>query len=90
MELLTDEDLELQAMAADPDAAVDVDAVPLTSFLAPSADGSLLPDWYMPAPAGGVPARPGWRRRTAITIITAFVLIDAAGLCSTYGHIVIA
>ena len=90
METLTDDELERQALAADPDPRIDGDAVPLGDLVAPVTDPSLLPEWYMPAPAGGVPARRGWRRRTAITIIASFVLIDAAGLCSTYGHIVIA
>jgi hypothetical protein len=82
---LTEAELTALALAADPDAPVDPDAVPLGLYLAGSP--GLLPQWYMPeAMARG--AR--WRTLVVILIIAAFLLIDAAGLCSTYGHIVIA
>jgi hypothetical protein len=29
----------------------------------------------------------GWRRRMVLLIIVSFLLIDAYGLCSTYGHV---
>jgi len=31
-----------------------------------------------------------WRRRVAILIICAFIVIDAYGLCSTFGSLVVA
>jgi hypothetical protein len=80
---VSDDELAALAMAADPDAPVPDDAVPFDP-----ADGGgdpLLPDWYMPAPAGGAAVRGGWRRTVAVVIIAAFLLINAAGLCSTYG-----
>jgi hypothetical protein len=49
----------------------------------------LLPDWYAAAPMQRVMLT-GWRRRIALVIVISFVAINAAGLCSTYGHIVFA
>jgi hypothetical protein len=63
--------------------------VSLWDLAEPDADG-LLPAWYMPSPMAGARRLTGWRRRVAIAIIAAFLLIDAAGLCSTYGSIVLA
>ena len=83
LEPLTDEELAELALAADPDAPLDEDAV--SAF--PSSGLGLLPDWYMPAVAGGLPVLQGWRRRVAFLIIAAFLLINAYGLCSTYGHV---
>ena len=45
----TDDELTALALAADPGAPVDPDAVPLASFLEPDGD-RLLPQWYMPSP----------------------------------------
>jgi hypothetical protein len=94
LEAMTDEELTALALAADPDAPVAVDAVPLSDYLRADEtddDGSgLLPGWYMPAPMQGARRLRGWRRRVAILIIVAFLLIDAYGLCSTYGSVVFA
>jgi hypothetical protein len=82
----SDEELTALALAADPDAPADPDAVPL-SALSVTEDQRLLPQWYMPSPMG--PAHPlrGWRRRVILVVIASFVLINAYGLCSTYGHV---
>jgi len=84
---VTDEELTALALAADPDAPLDDDAVSIWE-LDPERADPLLPEWYMPPASGG--ARPGWRRRVALFLIASFLLINAAGLCSTYGHVVIA
>ena len=86
--MISDEELAAEALAADPDQALPDDAVPLSVAL--GGDEPLLPGWYMPAPDAGTTARPGWRRRVGIGLITSFVLINAAGLCSTYGSVVLA
>lgn len=83
MEWVDDDELTALALAADPDTAVDDDAVPLT----PEPGTGLLPGWYMPAPMGGIPLLTGWRRRVGLLIVAAFLLINAYGLCSTYGHV---
>jgi hypothetical protein len=89
--LISDDELALEALAADPDAAIPDDAVSLWELEAPAGAADLLPSWYMPAPAASGPRQHAtWRRRTVYALITAFTLINAAGLCSTYGHIVIA
>jgi hypothetical protein len=87
---ITDEELTALALAADPDAGVPEDAVPLSELLAAGASPfgeELLPDWYMPVPAGAGRLLDGWRRRIVLLIVVSFLLIDAYGLCSTYGHV---
>jgi hypothetical protein len=81
----TDGELTALALAADPDGPLDEDAVPLTSYADQSA--AALPEWYMPP----VRARRGTRRRTAVVlaIVIAFLVIEAVGLCSAYGQLVI-
>jgi hypothetical protein len=86
---VSDEALTLQALAANPDLDVAEDAVSLWELS--GGDGrALLPDWYMPSPMPGVRRVTGWRRRVILAVVMAFVLINAAGLCSTYGAIVVA
>jgi hypothetical protein len=82
---LTDAELTDLALAADPDAPLGADAVPFDLYLGRMPE--LLPMWYMPR-AMGRGAR--WRTVVVVVLIAAFLLIDAAGLCSTYGHITIA
>ena len=80
---ITDEELTDLALAADPDAGIDADAVPWTV----GGDGP-LPDWYMPA---ATTVRRGWKSKAVVcVVIAAFLAINAAGLCITYGHLVIA
>jgi hypothetical protein len=86
---MTDDELTELALAADPEAPLPADAVSFYE-LDPDRPDPLLPEWYMPAPSGGVPAGPGWRRRVGLLVIGSFLAINAAGLCSTYGHVVIA
>lgn len=84
-EAVTDDELTALALAADPDAPLDDDAVPFTAVLDPDGD-RLLPDWYMPvASVSSGRLLTGWRRRVVMFIIAAFLLINAYGLCSTYG-----
>jgi hypothetical protein len=87
--VITDEGLAAEALAADPDAPVGDDAVPWHVAIG-ADDPALLPAWYMPAPDVGASAGPGWRRRVGVGLIATFVLINAAGLCSTYGSVVLA
>ena len=78
---LTDRELTDLALAADPDAPLPGDAVPIDMHLA--RFGSTLPLWYMPPAV----ARGGrrWKTPFVVAIVSAFVLIDALGLCNTYG-----
>jgi hypothetical protein len=79
---LSDEELSELALAADPDPSLD-DAVSFWEATG-ARPGDRLPRWYMPTPVGGRPVR-GWRRRLVIFLIISFLLIDAYGLCNTYG-----
>jgi hypothetical protein len=90
-EQVTDEELAELALAADPDAGVAEDAMPLSELLGAegeaSRSGDLLPGWYMPPPMATSRMLTGWRRRIVLLIIASFVLINAYGLCSTYGWV---
>jgi hypothetical protein len=80
----TEAELTELAMAADPDGPVEDDAVPLSVYL--GQDLGLLPQWYMPSPM----ARGGqrWRTPVVLVIVAAFIVIEAFGLCSTFGQVV--
>ncbi len=80
MESFTDDELAALAMAADPDAPIDDDAVP---FGRPADGAGLLPEWYMPAPVTARRTRP---RVVAVSaIIASLIIVNGAGLCVTYG-----
>ena len=87
---LSEDELCALALAADPDAALDVDAVCLWDWI---DTGGIhpLPEWYMPAPLPGPRRLAGWRRRLVRLnvglIIVSFVTINAFGLCNTYGQL---
>jgi hypothetical protein len=85
-EPFSDDELADLALAAPVDRPLDEDAVPLSVYL--SGLPGPLPDWYMPpalARGGG-----RWRRPVVLAVIAAFLIIDAFGLCSTYGQLVFA
>jgi hypothetical protein len=86
-DVVNDDELAALALSADPDAPLPPDAVGLWDLDARD-DSSLLPDWYMPAPMSGRRRLGRWQRRVAWLVVATFVLIDAYGLCSTYGSIV--
>ena len=90
---LTDDELTALALSADSDAALDPDAVSVWEVIdGPGRDGvGLLPGWYMPAGATGADGqRRWWTRPVAIVVIASFIVIDALGLCITYGQLVVA
>src|SRR5437016_12683879 len=79
----TDEELTELALDADPDAAVEADAVSLFDAVSAEGEGDrggLLPGWYMPAVASGLRPLHGWKRRVVWLIIASFLLINAYGL----------
>ncbi len=81
---ITEAELTELALAADPDAPLAEDAVPLSVYL-DEAPG-LLPPWYMPCPlvGGGM----SWRVPVELVFVAALVIIEAFGLCSTFGQLV--
>jgi len=82
---LTDAELCEMALAADPDLPLDDDARPLGD---PADNEGPLPSWYMPAPRTGNFST--WHRVVVAVIIAAFAVINALGLCITYGVLEIA
>ncbi len=85
MAVISDEELDRLARAADPDVSLGPDAVSIWDLAADDGDAPLLPEWYMPAPMRGRPVVRGWRRRVILVLVVTFVVINAYGLCSTYG-----
>ena len=83
---ITDEELTALALAADPDAPLTADAVPLELY--PDRDAGSLPLAYMPPAMSR--AAGGWRIPVAVLIVMAFLAIDVLGLCITYGTLVAA
>ncbi|MGZ4676876.1 MAG: hypothetical protein ACXVJ7_08400 [Acidimicrobiia bacterium] len=81
----TDEELAAQALAADPDAPLD-SARPLAEVIGPPGE-STLPEWYMPPVMRGISRLYGWRRGVVLAFVASLLLIEAFGLCSTYGQI---
>jgi hypothetical protein len=81
---ISDEELAAEALAADPEAALDDDALPF------GADGegddgfSLLPQWYMPAP--GRSRRPNIAAWVVLLIVGSLLLAEAFGFCLTNGR----
>ena len=84
--MITDEELTALALAADPDCEVENDAIPLWE-VAHDDTGELLPAWYMPSPMARTRLLYGWRRSLVLLLIASFILINAAGLCVTYGWV---
>jgi hypothetical protein len=80
----TEAELTELALAADPEAQVGDDAVPLAVYL--NQAPGLLPSWYMPSPMTRNGSR--WRVPVVLVIVAAFVIIEAFGLCSTFGQLV--
>jgi len=77
----TDDELTELALAADPRQPISDDAVPLHVHL--SRAGLALPLWYMPPAVTRTGQR--WRVPFVVAIVGAFLLIEALGLCNTYG-----
>jgi hypothetical protein len=79
--MVSDDELTAEALSADPDQPVPDDATSIWE-----QTPALVGDWYMPAPMAGGHLLHGWRRRVALLLIATFLLIEAYGLCSTYGR----
>lgn len=81
---LSDAELTELALAAEPLSAPAEDAVPLAEYL--EQGPGLLPSWYMPTPMARI--SPRWRFPVVVALVAAFVIIEAFGLCSTFGQVV--
>ena len=83
---LSDAELDAMALAASPDTPLSVDAVPWygnTTF-----QRGLLPDWYMPRPIAATRGRA--TKIVIVTVVVAFLVLDAFGLCITSGFLSLA
>ncbi len=83
---ISDDELASLALRADPHPLIDVSVAPWRGSSDPAS--ALLPDWYMPAPAGR--HRGTWTKVGIALTIASFVLINALGLCVTYGFVSLA
>lgn len=83
---ISEDELAELALAADPDEALPDNAVPLPIYL--GTVPLMLPLWYMPPAISTTRRR--WRTALVLVLVIAFVMIDAWGLCSTYGSITLA
>jgi hypothetical protein len=79
---VTDAELTVLALAADADQEPDADAVPLVDDT--SGLYGPLPAWYM-APVR-VTRRTALKTGIVIVLVVSFLLIEALGLCVTYGQ----
>lgn len=79
----TDEELSFLALSCDPDAPIDPDAVPLELH---GGETGTLPVWYMPEVARQRFRR--WQVAVVLAIVVALLMIEAVGLCSTYGPVI--
>ncbi len=77
---ITEDELTALALAAEPNPAIPEDAVPIGVHL--SQLGAALPLWYMPPV---VRSGRRWKAPVVWTVVLAFLVIDAMGLCNTYG-----
>jgi len=80
----TEDELVDLALAAGPTTVPSEDAVPMAVYL--GGDEGLLPDWYMPAPTTRARAR--WRLPVVLGLVAVFLVLEALGMCSAFGHVV--
>jgi hypothetical protein len=79
---ITDQELTELALAADPNEPLPEDAIAIGTYL--SQIPSPLPLWYMPPVMRSGSGR-RWKTPVVLAVVSAFALIDAMGLCNTYG-----
>jgi hypothetical protein len=78
---ISDEELTSLALAADPNAPVELDAVPWNFGFGSNP----LPEWYMPRPMAR--GRGRGTRIVVASLVVGFLIIGAFGLCITSGFI---
>jgi hypothetical protein len=78
---LSDTELTALALASDPDRPIDADAIPLDVYLGRTVGP--LPSWYMPPARSRAKRR--WSRAMVLGVVGLLLLIEALGLCTTYG-----
>lgn len=86
LDVFTDEELTALALAADPRAPLDPDAVAWRP--ASGLAWSELPEWYMARPSAV--ARGRGTKLVILAIVAGLLIIDAFGLCVTSGFLSLA
>jgi hypothetical protein len=84
-EMFSDEELTELALAADPDEELDPAATPL--ILRDAEHFDPLPRWYMPPALSIGGSR--WKKTVVFVLIATLLTIEALGLCSVFGQVVI-
>lgn len=82
---ISDEELSELALATRVDHPLANDAVAIC--LVPEHLSGLLGAWYMPPVATRRVA--GWRKWVVLSIVGIFLILEALGLCSVFGQVVI-
>ncbi len=79
--VISDDELASLALAADPDAPLEPDAVAWNFGFG----ATLLPEWYMPSPMAR--GRGRGTRIVVASLVVGFLVIGAFGLCITSGFL---
>jgi hypothetical protein len=85
VETFSDEELTELALAADPDQELDPTATPL--ILRDAGYFDPLPRWYMPPALSIGGSR--WKKTVVLVLVATLLTIEALGLCSVFGQVVI-
>lgn len=80
-----DDELTALALAADPETDVPEDAVALPE--PGNVHAGLLPAWYMPPAVAPNVRHPRMLRAVVMVVVASLLLINALGLCITYGRL---
>jgi hypothetical protein len=83
---LSDDELTEIALAADPDAPINLDAQPW--HFSQGISRNLLPEWYMPIPMAR--GRGRGAQIAAVSVVVGMVVVCAFGLCITSGFLQLA
>jgi hypothetical protein len=78
---------ELALAAADPNLPIADDARPVAEVL--GWPTGALPAWYASAPVPGARQRRRWQRAVVVGLVGTFVVLEALGLCTVFGHLVV-
>ncbi|MGC8463425.1 MAG: hypothetical protein ACP5P9_07140 [Acidimicrobiales bacterium] len=82
-----DAELTELALAADPNLPIADDARSVAEVLGWPTGG--LPAWYAPATVPGARQRRKWQRAVVVALVGTFVVLEALGLCTVFGHLVV-
>jgi hypothetical protein len=85
-ELPNEDELVAMALAADPDAPVNTDALPWQFDY--GFEKNPLPDWYMPRPMAARRGRV--TQAVVVSVVVGMVIVCAFGLCITSGFLQLA